>query len=96
MNGIIRIKENINKLCQKHGINYCSDINKEVLTIKEDSKKLSDIYLQLKEIVGELVEIEERHNFPRFHNKIDKIIKEMEQTDHEIINLATVLKIKSK
>jgi len=81
----------IDSICKELGIDYCS-INPHLVTLQEDAIKLSKIYLNLKEMVGIIQEIEDRHNLNGFKNKFDELIKELDTADHNIIKLAILLK----
>jgi len=81
----------IDSICKEQGINYCS-INPHYVTLKEDIQKMSKIYLQLKEIVGIIKEIEERHELNGLREKFELLIRELDEADHDIIKLARKLR----
>jgi len=80
----------IDSVCKKLGIPYCS-INPHLVTLEEDVKKMSKIYLQLKEIMGILSEIEDRHDLKDLKESMEEIIKELDDADHLVIRLARQL-----
>jgi hypothetical protein len=84
MNGIDRIKKTINDVCKKECINYHTYTNID---------KLGSLYLELKVIIGEIKEIEEQHGL-KYYEKFEQIVNELDKVDHEIINMAQILKIK--
>jgi hypothetical protein len=81
----------IDSICKKQGIKYCST-NPHYITLQEDIQKMSKIYLQLKDILGLLKEIEERHQLNGLRLKFEELIREIEIADHDIIKLAKELK----
>ena len=76
----------IEDICQKNGIKYKSSNPYYNIAIK-DAEKIGEIYRQLKEIIGDLIEIEERHNLG-LKEKFENIIKDLDNTDHSLIKLA--------
>ena len=83
----------VDSICKELGIPYCS-VNPHILTIAEDAQKLSKIYMQMKEMIGIIKEIEDRHDLNGLKEKFDSIIKELDTCDHSIIVLARQLKDK--
>lgn len=80
----------ISSVCKQLNIPYCS-INPHLVDLDEDVRKMSKIYLQLKQIIGILVEIEERHELQELRESMEKIIKELNDADHLVIKLARQL-----
>ena len=80
----------IDSVCKKLGIPYCS-VNPHLVTLEEDVRKMSKIYLQLKEIMGILTEIEDRHDLQDLKESMKEIIKELDNADHLVIRLARQL-----
>ena len=80
----------IDSVCKKLGIPYCS-INPHLVTLEEDVKKMSKIYLQLKQIMGILSEIEDRHDLQDLRGEFDNLIKNLDNSDHIVIRLARQL-----
>jgi|GEM_PF-4945654 len=82
--------KNISKLivdcCKKEGINYCSIYLKNP-ELYEDAYKLKDIYLQLKEIAGDLEEISEKYNLENFNTLLVDDIKKLIEADHDIFKI---------
>jgi len=80
----------IDSVCKELRIPYCS-INPHLVTLDEDVRKMSKIYLELKQIIGILVEIEDRQDLGRFREKMEGIIQELNEADHLVIRLAKEL-----
>jgi hypothetical protein len=80
----------IDSVCKELGIPYCS-VNPHLVTLDEDVRKMSKIYLELKQIIGILVEIEDRQDLGRLREKMEGIIQELNFTDHLVIRLAREL-----
>jgi hypothetical protein len=85
----------IDSVCHQHGIEYCS-LNPHLQTMVEDAQKLSEIYTDLKIIMGDLQDIEERHDIKPLNKKIEDIIKTLNSADHDIIRLARDFKAKEE
>jgi uncharacterized protein YlbG (UPF0298 family) len=79
----------IENICEKYNIPYKSN-NPHYNIMFKDAEKIGEIYRQLKEIIGNIVEIEERHNLG-LKEKFENIIKELDNTDHALIKLAKEL-----
>ena len=89
----INISYIIQQVCTRLNIEYTSK-NKPFLTIHEDVQKMSKIYLQLKEIMGILSEIESRtfgQDLTNFKESMEEIIKDLDDADHLVIRLARQL-----
>jgi L-2-hydroxyglutarate oxidase LhgO len=80
----------IDSVCKELGIPYCS-VNPHLVTLDEDVKKMAKIYLQLKQIMGILIEIEDRHDLKDLKESMNKIIQELDDADHLVIRLARQL-----
>ncbi|MBU0581469.1 MAG: hypothetical protein KKA19_09870 [Candidatus Margulisbacteria bacterium] len=80
-------------VCKRLGVNYESK-NPHYLSLVEDAQKLAKFYLQLKEMLGIIVEIENRHEINGLKEHFENIIQELNHTDHEIIKLAKELRDK--
>jgi hypothetical protein len=77
--------------CKKCGINYTSS-NPHYTTLVEDAMKLSNIYKDLKCMLGILQDIEDRHTLnPQIVVKLEQAIKELFEADHVIIKVAKEL-----
>ena len=83
----------IDSICKDLGINY-SSVNPHYVTLQEDAKRLSEIYLQLKITIEDIREIEDRHNINGLKEKFDELIKELDIADHEVIRLSKQLREK--
>ncbi len=80
----------INEVCRKLGINYSSKFLED--DYNNSVERLAKIYLQLKEIIGELSEIEEKNRDINGLSEIfENAIKKLESIDHEIIKEAIVI-----
>lgn len=77
----------IDSVCKKLGIPY-SSVNPHLVTLEEDVQKMAKIYLQLKQIMGILAEIEDRHDLQDLKESMGEIIKELDSADHLVIKLA--------
>ncbi|MHA1470631.1 MAG: hypothetical protein ACTSSP_08750 [Candidatus Asgardarchaeia archaeon] len=90
-----KISSIITEVCRNLGIHYKSKFLEESRNNSVD--RLSKIYLQLKEIIGELSEIEENN---RDINGVvcifENAIKQLEEIDHEIIQEAILISQKQK
>jgi hypothetical protein len=80
----------IDSVCKKLGIPYCS-VNPHLVTLEEDVKKMAKIYLQLKQIMGILTEIEDRHDLQDLKESMEEIIRDLDDADHLVIRLARQL-----
>ena len=76
----------IENICEKYNIPYKSNNPNYNITIK-DAEKIGEIYQQLKEIIGIIIDIEERHKLG-LKEKFELIINELDNTDHALIRLA--------
>lgn len=84
----------ISSICKEQGIEYNS-CNPHLVTLQEDAIKMGKIYRNLKETIGILLEIEDRHELKDLRNKIDTIVKELDKADHLIIQVAKQLKVEN-
>ncbi len=83
----------IDSICKELEIPY-SSTNPHYVTLMEDALKLSKIYLQLKETLGAIKEIEDRHELNGLKDKFDILIKELDTADHDVFKLMRKLKEK--
>ena len=81
----------IDGICKKLGISYESK-NPHYQTFLDDAIKLGCIYRDLKIMIGEIHDIEVRHGINGIKEKLEEIIKVLDETDHQIIRLAKQLK----
>lgn len=90
-----RISKVITEVCKKLGIDYSSPYIAAINQYHEDVKTLARIYTQLKQIIAELYDIEQRYEGV---NDIRRVLEEditlLERIDHDIIKEA--YKIKNK
>jgi hypothetical protein len=85
----ISITITIEDVCKKLGICYTSPNHIKVQEVERDAQKLADIYLELKTIIGELAEIEEKHEITGGLGKLlIKNIEELNTIDHNIVRMA--------
>ena len=80
----------IASICKELGVEYNS-CNPHLVTLQEDAIKMGKIYLQLKEIIGILSEIEDRHELNGLKEKFEIIIKELDEADHLLVRVAKEL-----
>ena len=86
----MNISKVITEICRKLGIDYNSPFLDQY---KEDLKTLADIYLQLKQIINQLYEIEERYSkVNHLRQVLEEDIKLLLKIDHDIIKEAEELK----
>lgn len=84
------ISKIINEVCRKLGIKYNSPFLDQY---KEDLRTLADIYLQLKQIIDQLYEIEKRYSrVNHLRQVLEEDIKVLLKIDHDIIREAQELK----
>ena len=81
----------IENICRKYGIDYSSK-NPYYTSMVDDAIKLGCIYQDLKIILGQLQEIEDKHNLnPQIVDNLEITIKEINEADHLIIKIAKEL-----
>jgi hypothetical protein len=87
----MRISAIINETCQKFGIDYTSKyINGK--DWKKDVNKLSNIYLTIKTIIGDLTEIENKYvGINGLSHIFEEDIKKLEKIDHDLMVEAILL-----
>lgn len=78
----------IEGICKKQEIDYKSS-NPHYTNLIKDAEKLGKIYRDLKILLGDLQEIEDRHNLnPQIVDALEKVIQEITDADHIIIKIA--------
>jgi hypothetical protein len=83
-------------ICHREGIKY-SSVNPEVYQLYKDARRLGEIFMQLKEINSDLLEISERHKLPDSVGQMLKDdISKLEQIDHDIVKLAHKIREEEK
>jgi len=86
----MNISKTITEVCRKLDINYKSPFLDQY---KEDLKTLADTYLQLKQIIERLYEIEKRYSqVNHLRQVLEEDIKLLLKIDHDIIKEAQELK----
>jgi hypothetical protein len=88
----INISRTIVDICKKYDIPYES-CNPKFEYFESDARTLADIYIELKEIMVKLKDIEDRHELG-LHNIFENILKTIDTADHSVIKLAHKLKNK--
>mgnify|MGYP001320336006 CR=1 FL=1 len=81
--------------CKKQGINYKS-INPNYVTFTSDAQLLVQLYKDLQQIAGKLVEISERHNIPALKEMLKFDIDQIEAVDHDLVRLASKIREEEK
>jgi len=77
----------IDNVCKNLKIKYNSK-NPHYLTMKEDAKRLGEIFRDLKIIAGDLETIADRHQIDGLKEIIHQDALDLETIDHEICRLA--------
>lgn len=77
--------------CKKCGIDYKS-CNPNFINFTNDAQQLVQLYKDLQQIAGKLVEISERHNIPALKEILNSDIAQIEKIDHDLIKLANKIK----
>lgn len=85
----------IESTCKKLGIKYCSPYHEDILDYQKDINKLAEHYLKIKEIIGDLVELEEKYDINGLKKLFEIDIKALEKIDHDLVTQANRL-IKAK
>lgn len=81
----------ISDICRKNGIDYLSP-NPELNPHYVDAKRLKEIYLQLKCISADLIEIGERYNLESFKTILEDDINKIDNCSHDLVILAKKIK----
>jgi hypothetical protein len=77
--------------CKKYGISYQSK-NPHYHKFVNDAMILVKLYVNLKEIMAQLLEIEERHSIKGLSELIKNDIEKLETVDHDLIRFAKRIK----
>ena len=86
----MNISKVITEICHKLNINYKSPFLDQY---KEDLKTLADIYIQLKQIIDQLYEIEKRYSkVNHLRETLEKDIELLLKIDHDIVKEVQELK----
>lgn len=86
----VKISVTISEVCQRLGIDFHS-CNEKYISYVKDAKELSEIYLDLKLLIGRIKFIEERYNLNGLRTPFEQAISGLENIDHDIIKLARKL-----
>lgn len=89
------ISQTIVSICRKLDIPFTSS-NLDFHNFVDDAKKLVDMYSQLKGIIGDLVEIEDRHQINGLSKLIHIDLEKLDQIDHDLIKFAKQIKGQGK
>jgi hypothetical protein len=81
------ISQMIVEVCEQLKIDYHS-CNPHFHQFKNDAVTLVDLYVELKEIMVKLLEIEERHNVKGLADLIQIDIDQLSKIDHDLIKFA--------
>ena len=81
--------------CKKCGIDYKS-INPNFINFTNDAQQLVQLYKDLQQIAGKLVEISERHSIPALREMIKFDIDQINAIDHDLIRLSAKIKEEEK
>ena len=93
VNGENKISYIIDTICSKYNIFYKSK-NANYNEIKKDALKLVDIYLQLKQIIAELIILEEKYKIDGLKQLLEDDIKKLDSIDHDLIKISKELRNK--
>ena len=77
-------------ICKSLGINYHSP-HLEKSNFHQDAIMLNDLYLQLKQIVGEIIEIADKHSDEDVAKSLWRDVMLIEGVDHDLTNLAKLM-----
>lgn len=86
----------VERACKKLGIKYESPHLKAKGDVIKDAIRLQEIYRELHEILGDLVDISERHQIDGLGSMIQQEIALIEQCDHDINRIAMLMKRKKE
>ncbi len=86
-----RISYIVEQTCKKLGIDYKSPFLKE-RDVHRDAERLHELYLHLKQIAGELTEIEEAHNVNGLGKLLHDDIIMIEKSEHDLIKIAGIMR----
>jgi len=90
-----KISYRIEQICKEMGINYKSPYL-EKTNFHDDAMRLNELYYQIKQLVGEIVEIADKHGATELSALLWNDIKLLENVDHDLIKIATKLNNKDK
>jgi len=85
----------ITESCKKCGIDYKS-VNPNFINFTNDAQQLVQLYKDLQQIAGKLIEISERHNIPALKEMIKFDVDQINAIDHDLIRLANKIKEEEK
>lgn len=86
----LRISAAVVDACNKLGIEYKS-ANAQYMEFFKDAQRLGEIYLQLKEIIGDLMGVSERYGVSVIGTLLLDDINILEKIDHDVFKLARKL-----
>ena len=79
----------IEEICKQKGVEYHSPNCTKIIG---DACRLADIYIELKQIIGELKELEISYEIKGIGKLLEDDIEALDKIDHDIIKLAYRLK----
>jgi len=91
----VKLSLEIVNICKQLGIEYTS-VNPKATIFLQDASRLGEIYLQLKIIIGDLKEIEERHHIEGLASLFDDDIQTLNKIDHDINRVAMKIRDEQK
>jgi len=83
----------ITELTKKYGINYQSK-NPEYIQLCKDTHRMQEICRSLREMMGDLSEIEDRHDLNGLGKLLADDVKKMEVLLHDLTKISTHIKVK--
>ena len=85
----------ITESCKKCGIDYKS-CNPNFINFTNDAQQLVQLYKDLQQIAGKLIEISERHNIPALKEMLKFDIDQINAIDHDLIRLSAKIREEEK
>lgn len=85
-----RISYIISKVCKELEIPYESS-NPNYNVFVKDANRLGEIYRDLKIMIGDLIEIEERHQVDGLGKLLQDDVDELSYIDHHIVRVAKAI-----
>lgn len=85
-----RISHVISTICKELGIPYQS-INPNYTAFVRDAIRLGEIYRDLKGMIGDLLEIEERHQVDGLGKLLQDDVEELNYHAHHIVRVAKAI-----
>jgi len=86
-----KISHLIMQCCIKEGIKY-SSTNPAYTNLEEDAIRIREIYVLLKELESDLLEIADRHSLDNIGRFLKAEISLLDNIDHDLIKIAQQIK----